>query len=149
MHARPQLTWSELEPSSLSVTTDYAVAVRLDLHAVVGNLRFPWTEQSFVPGQSSGLVGVTLPDEVLDHPEIVGFPIQVIGTLHTDYQSVAIPALHGTVQEVGDHRLFHRGVRQHSVPYVEAFFPPRDPARPREGAEADSLEDTGLIGGAR
>lgn len=132
----------------LTIAADYAIPVRLELTAAVGNLTFRWTEQDFIAAATSGGVAIDIPAEVLEHPDVLGFPIHLAGVLDTGFQRVAIPALYGSVVSAGSGRVFHRGEAT-AIPYVEAFFPRRDARYLRQGVPVDSEEDTGLQGGLR
>lgn len=149
MHERPALVWEGAESPSLFVTSASATPLRLELKALLGGTTFSWVQEAWIDAETTEGVPLALPPALADHPLAVGVPLVVYGTLHTAWQSVAIPARHGVLDARPQGRVFRATAQPAEVHWVEGLYPARAANRPRVGRDADdATQDTGLPGGA-
>lgn len=144
LKAEPSAEWSaEVGVPTLVVDTQFDTALLMDLRVVAGGVVFDWKHSSDAVGEASTPVPVTLPEFIVQHEDIVGFPLTVTGVLRTDAKNVPIPTLYGTLDDAG---LFTPIEKPAAWPYRAALYPPRE----RHEAQIeldDNGDDTGTYGG--
>ncbi len=144
LESQPSAEWLlEGETPALLVASSVDTGVWLELRVVAGGTIFDWKQTAETVGSTSLPILLELPDALVTHEGVPGYPLVLNGVLRTDSQSTSIPPIHGVLDEVGR---FSQIERPDSLPYRGSLYP----GRPRPDATItldDDGEDTGTYGG--
>jgi hypothetical protein len=143
--ALPEVAW-ELDAGApaLIVGHDYETVVQLELIAVLGGLRWSWTQEAYVDEGTSITLAIDIPDALRLHEDAVGVPFSVGGLARTEHQTVPVEVFWGVLDE---QRRTTRTERPRVRPWVESLYPP-NPQRRHRGAVVDpDADDTGIARG--